>query len=418
MGYFAVLSDKPSDITVVRCHLNLWVLPGLLWRRVFYFDAGIGLRFGVGSDTAARTFKLALPFGVEEGGHLDISSHLLSNSDTAMLVFGQKVRVTRDGTAGELRYDNRKTKARKRVVYAVHPKQVVTPTTGSAAAAETSTTTAAVGMTGEASLENVDDDELYEEEETLKVVRTTLKREESLSSENASMYSVTVPPADADAEVYIRLRFRVSDAARMWLSRSAGSLLDFRVADVREVVAQQAWSELTEQVVPIKKLNAFVIIPSDLQARAASPQPKYVRSLEGSLWEDYLRRRIAFFADNKLFIYYWRASNIDDKEPFRLFLDLQSAPASVWFGVLAGLIAGLLWPGVFRLGEELLSHKLTYSTPAWILAALSAFGISKVALPKLGTWLYGSIRNIRALRGFAMRAEDLVYGWRLKGPGK
>ena len=78
-------------------------------------------------------------------------------------------------------------------------------------------------------------------------------------------------------------------------------------------------------MVPIAKLNCFVILPAVFAAIGASPAVYYARILEGHAWRGYLKRKTCLIGKEKLAIYQWRNEEnkaVGPKTPFRIHLDL------------------------------------------------------------------------------------------------
>jgi hypothetical protein len=277
MSFFAVLRDGSEDnFDVIACHLNLWSIGGLLGHKVFLFD--VGLRLKNKHEKDLTKVRLAIPFGTDKESLEDLHDMLL-NQSAARLIFGRPVKI--DGS--KIDYDT----------------GVQIPV--------------AAVSSGE----------------------SELKTEFSDSRRGYSLWAIKISPAiKNDEECYLRVRFEIYNLGRTWIWKRSGlvktgALVDLRVADVRQAVSK--WNVLEDQIVPIQGINVFVISPASLQFRATSPSCHYMRLLEGTVWEPYLRRKSGM-RPGKLVIYEWRNkkdSVIDSADPFRVLLDL-----SYEFGLL------------------------------------------------------------------------------------
>lgn len=218
-------------------------------------------------------------------------------------------------------------------------------------------------------------------------------KDESLSGKDHSVWNIelaqTVNPED---EVYLRVRFDISDKGRgwiwkRWLLAAYGALVDVRIAEVREAVGLSKWDGLIARIVPIETLNLFIVAPSTLQAAAISPTPRYIRVLEGKAWVPYIGRAPDLFRSGKLIVYYWRYRSedyakkvIEPDYPFRAFLDL-NRPSTFANPVVAIVLA----LSVVVAGSLIANHDSDIVSSAaflWglITAALAAAGLGLVTL--------------------------------------
>lgn len=72
MAYFAIISDKPANLKVVRCHINIWALNELAGM-TFFVDVGLGLRATKNNEpiTKFRSYRqLFWSFKSNEAGYL------------------------------------------------------------------------------------------------------------------------------------------------------------------------------------------------------------------------------------------------------------------------------------------------------------------------------------------------------------
>lgn len=333
MAYFAVVRDAyDDDFNVVACHVNLWALSASLKRRIFWCDVGLRLR---GGAREISKLSLALPFRTEDNGVEDLSDVILEQK-VAELVFGKPVRI--DGST--INYS-------------------------SAGAGGQDVTTSL----------NV-----------LSIIRGETEINQSLSGDDFCYWTLKFarPLRHNGLDSYLRVRFHVRNADRIWSWKRTcmlknGALVDLRVTDVRgSFVAARDWNTFRERIVTIPQLNMFVIAPSWLQPRAASPEYHYMRLFEGRVWEPYLRRLVDLKRKEKLTVFQWRndkAKAIDSNNSYHVMLDLSDE-----FGVFDlknHLIAGIVL--VIFLGAVLLLRHFYYSYAVYIQPKLES----------LWTWAFG-----------------------------
>jgi len=309
MGFFAVVREQDQPFEVELCHLNLWSLSGL-FRRAFFWDVGLQLK--ADDNKSLSKFSLALPFSTESGGMKDLSDSLKS-PEVSELIFGTSVSIS----GSEIRYTK-----------------------------EDGTFDLVLGQISE----------------------TDSDREKKRSGTTFSYWNLTLAePIPVGERRYIRIRFEVYNLGRTWIWKpfKRGAIIDLRVADLRETISLQPWNDLKSRIIPIADLYLFVVAPSWLQHASSSPSLKYMRLLEGRVWENYLGRKTDFFRLEKMVIYYWRKGSVkvpeDSREvsgfkkkiqtdiisPFRAFLDLDktnviSAAGNVVLTVLAVFFATLV----------------------------------------------------------------------------
>ncbi len=309
MGFFAVVREQDQPFEVELCHLNLWSLSGL-FRRAFFWDVGLQLK--ADDDKQLSKLSLALPFSTESGGMKDLSDSLKS-PEVSELIFGTSVSIS----GSEIKYVK-----------------------------EDGTFDLVLGQISE----------------------NDSNREKKRSGTTFSYWNlILAEPIPPGQRRYIRVRFEVYNLGRTWIWKpfKSGAIIDLRVADLRETISLQPWNDLKSRIIPVTDLYLFVVTPSWLQHASSSPSLKYMRLLEGRVWENYLGRKTDFFRLEKMVIYYWRKgsaitpgnlleANASGKElktdtvsPFRAFLDLDktnviSAAGSLVLTVLAVFFAALV----------------------------------------------------------------------------
>jgi len=352
MGFFAILKD-PSDnpFDVIECHLNLWSLGGICGRRIFVFD--VGLRLKAGKRNVSK-FQLILPFGTDESGMQDLHDVIL-NQQVAHLIFGRPVEIQQST-----------------LDYGYGPIAVT--------------------------FVPASDAHLVKER----------------SSKGVSFWNLSMnPPIGKGTESYIRVRFDVRSLGRAWMWKKsgltkAGVIVDLRIADVRQAVTIPDCRAFENLILPVKRLNVFLIAPAKLQFRAASPVLHYMRLLEGRTWEPYLGRAAG---PEKLVIYEWRnRSMVTTTSPFRAFLDLSGE-----FGVMS--ISSL----VLTVGLVLLILLIAKSLGGYVVSIYewtkdlifgSVYQLGAFTILSIVMWLLRNVgpvrRTLNGARGLFLRFERSI----------
>jgi hypothetical protein len=296
MGFFAVLGDH-SSVHVARMDINIWCLPGLLGRRVLYCDIGLELQ---ALDEDISSIDVVLPFTVDPEP-TDLT-HLLVNAETASLVFGEPLSSETDA-------DNHTT-----LKFAASGPEgsalqgaEVTAVNGPAAEIPSST------------------------DSSLRLLRTHGIDEVKINAHNEAhspvVYRLTFDSLPNETSGYVRVRFPMMKYDRVWVwqptrHRRRRATVDVRIADLRQ--AATSGLEFAQTVLAVKRANVFVVTPSSLFARHASPELRYTRLLEGQRWEAYLERRTDWRRRGKLVVSFWRKEDVRRDNEFRGWLDLAS----------------------------------------------------------------------------------------------
>lgn len=292
MGFFAVASSDGNEAPVVnRCHLNIWTLGGLLGYRVCYLDVGLQLTAG---EEPLRTFRLGLPVCTppEVGLALESLSRRMEDPTVAGLIFAREDPVHN----GEITLRD-----------------------------------------GPVPLLDID--------------RSRCEMAERPRAKHFSLWTLRLtndlPAGDSG---YLRVRFHVHGGGRMWIWQRSllarnRAIVDCRVNDEREALAVVDGSEFTGRMLPLEDLNVFVIAPAAFTPSVTTPEPRYVRPLEGRIWEEYLGRRTDLGRDEKFLIYHWHNNRPTTRQdPFRAFLQLERRRSLLpsWSDLMPVLLALLL----------------------------------------------------------------------------
>jgi hypothetical protein len=345
LGFFAVVSEKSSpSFRVAECHLNLWSLGGLFGYRLSCFDVGLlieGRRGGV------QELQLALPFGTRPDAMRSLHEQM-GDSTVGSLIFARD-----DVVAGRNLVLNGRSVPLARV---------------------------------EAQACN---------------------REDHPDRRNFSLWSIRLTEKiKRGKQAYLRLRFLVHTPGRLWiwkraLGLRAGAIVDLRVSDEREAQTLAEGEIPTGRILPLERLEAFVIAPAAFQAAAVSPPPRYIRSLEGRVWERYLDRATDVTRTEKFLVYRWKGEMVTTARPFRGLLQLERHPLPIPSGgqllVALLIIAALMATTNFDLRLDFVSD---------VAGDVSGF--------IFGGWLTGAI-SLGALAGLALLLSTLwtrIQSWR------
>jgi len=354
MGFLGIMQDpNGAAFRVSELNVNLWVLPGLLGRRVVYLDVGIHLQ--APSAAALTSFVLLLPGGTDEVVDL---ADALTDSKVAKLIFGEQVDI--DSNEGKLCF-----------------------------------------VEGE-------------DVEILPISRTETTKVAAKSDSNFSHWRIQLARPVRET-AYVRLRFRIRTRGRMLLIRGFGLfasriLVDIRVSDLRESVTVPDEAIYQRALLPIERLTCHVIVPTRFRAPAGGASALLLppRILEGRVWEPYLGRATYLLRQGKLTVYPWhRYDGITINRPFRAFIDVDRdvpilLPHQFLLAVVAVSCAELLVLDPSLLQASLAVRAATAGIrAAWALVA--AAGITSVAGYLL--WLLGRRGKLRAQ---ADRAEQVV----------
>jgi hypothetical protein len=350
MSYFAlVTANDGKQFSIKHCHINFWSLPGLIKRKLF-FDVGFHI---VAIDDGVKNVDVALPFAAESLA--DVSSPLHTR-ETSQLIFRN------ESVKGRISFAD----AKDIEIFSI----------------------------------NEDDSKAAKKQE-----------------KNRSLWHISIPEMSAGKERYFRVRFTVKNCGRMWNAKrhlflNYGALLDFRVADTREVPGDPVWDGVRERIVPISELNFFVIAPLTLQMQNASPLLYTSRVLEGDSWEPYLRRKTR---GERMIIYQWNKNYpeandpITTVRPYRVFLDLSkevisvSIPAAIQSAIVTSaiiaLIIVLLWQGSSHVNVAAMRS-------AWLkyIAGLTVVGVL--------TWVASKVEFMKRVFSKVPQILEALDKWR------
>jgi hypothetical protein len=270
MGFLGVMQDPHgAAFCVPELNVNLWLLPGLLGRRVVYLDIGIHLQ--APSEAALTSFVLLLPGGTDDKPE-DLADRLI-DLKVARLIFDEQVDI--DFKEGKLCFTEGK---------------------------------------------NV---------EVLPISTTETTKDEHKSDSNFSYWHIQLARPVRET-AYVRLRFRIRTRGRMLLIRGFGMfasriLVDIRVSDLRESVTVPDEGIYQRSLIPIEKLTCHIVLPTRFRAPVVGASTLLLppRILEGTVWEGYLGRATYLLRQGKLTVYPWHHDEqITLNHPFRAFIDV------------------------------------------------------------------------------------------------
>lgn len=290
MGFFGVATAGGSDAppAIKHCHLNLWTLGGLWGYRVCFLDVGLHL---VAGDEPLDEFRLGLPVCTPNSPDqaLDTLKGRMENPKVASLIFAREDAVQNGSVS-----------------------------------------------IGEESVRLVDID------------RTRCSLAEKPRTKDFSLWTLAlVSPLQPKEAGYVRVRFHIRGAGRLWLWERSffarnRAIVDLRVSDEREARSVPDASEFISKLLPLDELNAFAIAPAAFASTVTTPDAEYVRALEGKMWEGYLGRRTDLRSNQKFLIYHWRErGRTTPDNPFRSFLllDRRRSILPSWSDLMPVLLA-------------------------------------------------------------------------------
>ncbi len=355
MGLFAVLREPDNPFSIVHCHLNLWVLGGLFGHRRFFFDVGLRIRADKGHTV--QRFEVALPFEPLDEFFRDLYEEMQQQKNL-YLIFGKKVvGQHQPGTGYTIDYDGTPV----RVFSFKEPQEPVPP----------------------ASRQH----------------DVTLRKLE------------LAQPIAVNSEGYVRFRFEATRMGRAWswkrfLLAKNGAIVDFRVADVREVMGLAGADALLDSVIEIQRLFMFVIAPASLVPIANSPSLHYMRMLEGPDWESYLGRASYFLRrSQKMVIYEWRRESVTPLEPFRGFLSLARPHGYQGIGnhVVTALVTTATIAILLGIWDMTRVAAAIASVWRWLVGLALAVGLLK------GVSYVSFVKGVlRVLRGAFLKTENSI----------
>lgn len=351
MSSFALLRTGGSAaVDVERVDLNVWVLPSLFRRQVYYCD--IGVCCAVQTDTQAQPVELELrvPFLPDDDNVTDLVPRMRDSEGLCSLIFGNSdLNMTRDNLGTWLTDD-----------------------------------------TGPLLLTDL---------------RSAQRRNAPSPDTRAASWVVSTGPVtlSAGTRLYVRLRITTHEPNRLWAWQRGGrwnshALSDLRVNEFREKGRSDFPVDFSK-VITLPRVNGFIISSARYKAGRVNPLPEYVRVLESDSWVKYLDRRLS--RGKELFVItYWKDTDVSPAHPYRAFMEIErrrptatrtiiTATFLLLLAILAGQplssltqsplgrFAGQLWAlGVLVVGG--LSIGVAWSVAKFVLHEVSSGGLNRV----------------------------------------
>lgn len=328
MSSFALLRTGGSvPVEVERVDLNVWVLPSLFRRQVYYCD--IGVCFSLKSDAAAQPveFELRVPFLPDDGNVTDLVPRMRDNEGLCALVFGNSdLKRTRD----------------------------------------------AVGT--------------WVSDDTGPLLLTDLPSAERRNAPSAdtlaASWVVSTGPVtlSTGTRLYVRLRVTTHEPNRLWTWQRRGrwnshALCDLRVNEFREKGRSDFPVDFSK-VITLPRVNGFLISSAQYKAGRVNPTPKYVRVLESDSWADYLSRRLSR-GHERFVITYWKDTDVSPAHPYRAFVEMErrrpTATRTIIVATCLLLLAILASQPLSILGQSPLGQ---FAGQLWALVVLLVGGFS------------------------------------------
>ncbi|MFK0249712.1 hypothetical protein ACIQUM_33855 [Amycolatopsis azurea] len=364
MGFFCVLRENDDvDFDVEKLDLNVWVLPGILGRRVMFCDVGLKLkilRIDPNAVDRRPRLQLGIPFGADDNLR-DLTHLFYDERNVANLVFGNKAPAP-SPQEGAYHYND------------------------------------------------------GDETEPADLILTPLdlqssKRQQEAVDKPFSVWRLQVARSvQENSTIYLRCRFRVRKSGRTWSwtkigQRRSFAIADLRVNEFRDRPDLNPSPDFANDAKPIGQANVLLVTSAKLKAGRVSPQPRYVRVLEGRLWESYIGRRLGKKGETFV-VTFWQRNNIQADDSFRTFLEVERRrPTASRFAIISSAItisglALLSPPGQFQ--NSLL---WTVLSSGWTIAGGISVGVV-VAFVRLGIMLFSRWPKLVA---YFRRLEDRFY---------
>jgi hypothetical protein len=279
MGFFAVSSlGSQASFEIEACHISFWVL-AKPWYRMFgnqfCFDIGLRLR----SQEPLRRIRLVLPFDADGARAVDLSGVVL-DPDFSPLIFGKPVTVANEYVTYDGPLEGRDAISDRVIAIAEDNSTAELPT---------------------------------------------------VEKPGFSIWTIELKePTRKNELTYIRFRIPAKNPWRIWASKGwglakRGIVVDFRISDIRESLLLGHGKSEAANLIPIKQLFLFLVVPSYFVPNHSSPPLHYSRLLEPRVWKSYLANLASDDEEAKFSIHQWRkttGSPISVEEPYRAYMDL------------------------------------------------------------------------------------------------
>jgi hypothetical protein len=350
VGYIAVASDARDSVKIQKCHLNVWSLPLLFGRRSTLLDIGLALEVHESIDR----LTVAVPGSIVDDRIEDLYERM-REPRVAGLIFAADPTIK-----GDL------------IDWGI----------------------------GDHRLAQLD--------------LTSCQPSKPDHRQFSAWRVAFAEPLSPGDRYYTRFRIHLRPSPRMigggrWPVLRRRLTIDLRLADWREAWTVGDAGALTRQIVPIAHADVFVIVPMVYSQAEISPTPKYIRLLEGAVWESYLRRATNLRRTQKLVIYRWSNDDISAEEPFRGFLRLTRPPRILLLSVATAVLSAAVVGGAFTLTvRPWLSNSADWLADEAVTIFYAIVGLSIFALLNLVLRLFGWARRAHGWVARRFRAAELA----------
>lgn len=296
MSCFAVFKCAgAASLELEQLDLNLWVLPALMRQQTFYVDIGIRARLlSEASGSNPLKLEVGIPLVASKGEIFDLIPRMRNNQELCSLVFGASSASLRSDKQGPVFQDG-------------------------------------------------DVEMLLVDLSTSDCHQNRCANDKTFSTWIVSSGGRSL---SAGTAVYLRFRFVTQSPGRLWtwqhgIRNRAHAISDIRVNEFRDKPRLDSPPDYNSDLLPIKRVNGFVIAAASYKAGRVNPQPKYVRVLENEAWRPYLSRRLTRRREWFL-ITYWKQMSVSRDIPFRAFMEAERRRPTAVKAVTLGAVAVVL----------------------------------------------------------------------------
>ena len=354
MSSFALLRVGGSaPIDIERVDLNVWVLPSLFRRQVYYCDIGVCCKMQQTTQVKPVKLELRVPFLPDDDDVEDLVPRMRDNDGLCSLIFGNSnLNMNRNKLGTWVSDDN-----------------------------------------GPLLLTDL--------------FSAQRKKAPSADTRAASWILSTEPVTlSAETRLYVRIRVTTHEPNRLWAWQRGGrwnshALCDLRINEFREKGKSDFPIDFSK-VITLPRVNGFVISSARYKAGRVNPIPRYIRVLENDSWAEYLDRRLS--RGRELFlITYWKDVDVSPEHPYRAFMEMErrrpTATRTIIITTLLLLLAILAGQPIANVTQSPLGR---FAGHLWGLGALAVgavslgvfWSISKFTLSQINSGNFNKARRL------------------------